>query len=126
MEGMRFSKSHEWVRIDEDTAIVGITDYAQSQLGDVVFVELPSVGDQLEQAAQLGTIESTKAASEIYSPLSGRVIEVNTALVDNPNWVNEAPYDKGWMVKIKPDNLDELAQLMDEDAYKAFVAKQAH
>lgn len=126
MEDMRFTQSHEWVRIEKDTAIVGITDYAQSQLGDVVFIELPSKGSQLKQAAQLGTVESTKAASEIYSPLSGSVIEVNSDLVNNPQWINESPYNKGWLVKLKPDNLGELAQLMDENTYKAFVAKQAH
>jgi len=126
MEGMRFAKSHEWVRLEGDRAVVGISDYAQNQLGDVVFIELPQSGDQLQQAGQLGTIESTKAASEVYSPISGKVVEVNTDLINNPQWINEAPYDKGWLVKIKPANLSEFEQLMDEDAYKAFVAQESH
>jgi glycine cleavage system H protein len=126
MAELKFSKSHEWVKLEGQAATVGITEYAQSQLGDVVFIELPKVGDSLKQFGQLGTIESTKAASELYSPLSGKVIEVNKELVNSPQWVNESPYDQGWMVKVKVENSAELGNLLDEAGYKEFVAKEAH
>lgn len=122
---LNFLKSHEWVKLeDNNIAVVGITDYAQSQLGDIVFIELPKEGDKLEQFSQFGTIESTKAASELYTPLSGQVIEVNSELINNPQWINESPFDKGWMIKIKIGNPKELDNLMDEQAYKEFVAKE--
>ena len=121
---LKFSKSHEWVKIDAETATVGITDYAQSQLGDIVFIELPQMGANLNQSSQAGTIESTKAASELYTPLSGEVIEVNSDLVNNPQWINELPLDKGWMFKLKISNALELDNLMDEAAYKEFVAEE--
>ena len=122
---MKFTKSHEWVKVESGVATVGVSDYAQKQLGDIVFIELPSIGDQLSQSSQLGTIESTKAASELYSPLSGEVIEVNSELVNNPQWINEAPFEKGWMVKVKVDNATELDSLMDEASYKEYVEKES-
>ncbi len=126
MENIRFSESHEWIKIENDIAIIGISDYAQSQLGDIVFIELPSPGQKIDKLAQLGTIESTKAASEFYAPLSGKVIEVNGELNNNPQWINESPFEKGWIVKIRISDESELNVLMDEQAYKELVAKESH
>lgn len=126
MSNIRFSKTHEWVKIEGDEVTIGISDYAQSQLGDVVFVELAAISDNLELSGQLGTIESTKAASEIYSPLSGEVTAVNEELSANPQWINESPQDKGWMIRLKITKPDELDSLMDESAYKEYVAKESH
>lgn len=123
---IKFSKTHEWAKIDANTAIVGISDYAQKSLGDIVFIELPKAGVKLKANSQFGTIESTKAASELYSPLSGEVMEINKDLINNPQWVNESPQERGWMFKIKLENVNEAAGLMDEAAYKEFVAKEAH
>ncbi len=120
-----FSKTHEWVRLEDDSALIGITDYAQKELGDIVFVELPSVGEKLTQFSHFGTIESTKAASDLYSPLSGEVIEVNNDLVNHPEWVNQDPYGKGWMIKIKVDNRDEIVNLLEETAYKSLIEKES-
>lgn len=126
MSTLKFSKTHEWAKIDNGTAVIGITDYAQKSLGDIVFIDLPKVKDKVKALAQFGTIESTKAASELYSPLSGEVLEVNKDLINNPQWVNESAVDRGWMIKIKIENSTELNNLMDEAAYKNFVAKEAH
>ncbi len=121
---LRFTKSHEWIKVESQVATVGITNYAQKQLGDIVFVEMPDVGTKIKQLAQFGTVESTKAASELYSPLSGEILEVNNKLVDNPQWINESPLDDGWILKIKLENSAELENLMDEAAYKEFVAQE--
>jgi glycine cleavage system H protein len=121
MSEVRYSKDHEWVRIDGDTATVGITHYAQEQLGDVVFVELPEVGKKVEQGKELATVESVKAASEVYAPISGEVVEVNSALSDTPATVNEEAQGKGWFAKLKVADKGQLASLMDEAAYKKFV-----
>jgi len=126
MSILKFSKTHEWAKIDNNTATIGISDYAQHSLGDIVFIEMPKVKDKVKAGAQFGTIESTKAASELYSPLSGEVIEINKDLLNNPQWVNESPLERGWMMKIKMDNNSEADNLMDEAAYKDFVAKEAH
>jgi len=126
MSTLKFSKTHEWAKIDKDTAVIGITDYAQKSLGDIVFIELPKVKDKVKYTGQFGTIESTKAASELYSPLSGEVLEINKDLINNPQWVNESPLEQGWMIKVKIENSSELNNLMDEAAYKDFVAKEAH
>jgi glycine cleavage system H protein len=108
-QDLRYTKSHEWVRTEDDTATVGITDHAQEELGDVVFVELPSVGDTFEAGDTFGTVESVKAVSDIYAPVSGEVVEVNTALEDSPEKINEDPFGEGWIVKLKtsgsPDGL---------------------
>ena len=116
-----FSKDHEWVRIDGDTATVGITDHAQAQLGDVVFVELPQVGASIAKGGQAGVVESVKAASEIYAPIAGEVVEVNAALTDDPALVNRAPEGEGWFFKLKAGDAD-TGDLMDRAAYDAFVA----
>lgn len=123
---LKFSKSHEWVKEDAAIATIGITDYAQKQLGDIVFIELPQPGAKLQKSEQLGTIESTKTASELYVPLSGEIVEVNSDLVDNPQWINESPYDKGWLVKLKIANHSELNSLMDESTYRELIAKESH
>jgi glycine cleavage system H protein len=121
MSEVRYSKDHEWVKIDGDTATVGITHYAQEQLGDVVFVELPEVGKKVEQGKEMATVESVKAASEVYAPISGEVLEVNSALADAPATVNEEAQGKGWFAKLKIADKGQLAGLMDEAAYKKFV-----
>jgi glycine cleavage system H protein len=122
MAEIRFSKEHEWIRLEGDTGTVGITDYAQSQLGDVVFVEVPEVGRKIAKGAQAAVVESVKAASEVYSPVAGEVTAANTALAENPGLVNSEAMGEGWFFKIKLANKGELAELMDEAAYKTYVA----
>ena len=117
----RYTKSHEYVRVEGGTGVVGITDYAQSQLGDVVFVELPPIGQSLSKGAEAATVESVKAASEVNAPVSGEVVEVNSALADSPGLANEDPSGKGWFLKIKLTDATELDSLMDEDAYREFL-----
>jgi glycine cleavage system H protein len=117
----RYTKSHEFVRVEGETGVVGITDYAQSQLGDVVFVELPPIGQSLSKGAEAATVESVKAASEVNAPVSGTVVDVNSALTDSPGLVNEDPSGKGWFLKIKLSDATELDSLMDEDAYREFL-----
>lgn len=119
MSQTRYTKDHEWVRLDGDTAVMGITAYAAEQLGDVVFVELPDVGKDVKQGDELAVVESVKAASEVYAPISGKVVEVNEALDGEPGTVNESPDDKGWFVKIAVADKSELDALMDDAAYKA-------
>jgi len=117
----KFTKDHEWVSLDGDIATVGITAYAQEQLGDVVFVEVPETGRQVAQGDDAAIVESVKAASEVYAPVSGEVVEGNDALADNPALVNEAPDSEGWFFRMKLSNTDELDALMDEAAYADFV-----
>jgi len=124
MSDFKFTKSHEWVKVQGDTVVIGITDYAQSQLGDIVFIELPAIGEIIKKSSQFGTIESTKAASELYAPISGEVIQINNQLVNNPQWVNESALDKGWMAKVKLEDITELDNLLGEDAYKEFINKE--
>lgn len=118
---MKYTDQHEWVSVDGDVATIGISSYAAEQLGDVVFVELPEVGRSVAQSDEAAVVESVKAASEVYAPVSGEVIEVNGALVDAPETVNADPQGKGWFVKLKLNNAAELDKLMDEAAYKSFV-----
>ena len=120
---LRFSKDHEWVRVDGNTARIGISDYAQAQLGDVVFVELPEVGKILKKGAEAAVVESVKAASEVYAPVGGSVTAVNAALVDDPATVNADPMGAGWFVEVTLADPAELDGLMDEAAYGAFVAE---
>jgi glycine cleavage system H protein len=124
MSQTKYSDQHEWVRVDGDTGTVGISDFAQEQLGDVVFIELPSVGKAVIQGEEVAVVESVKAASEIYSPISGVVIEVNEALVDQPGTVNEAAEVEGWFFKIKLADLSELDDLMDSDDYTTFADRE--
>ncbi len=117
----RYTKDHEYIRVEGDAGIVGISDYAQSQLGDVVFVELPSVGKTLAKGAEAAVVESVKAASEVYAPVSGEVVEVNSDLEATPGTVNEDPAGRGWFLKIRLTNPSELDGLMTEEQYQAFV-----
>ncbi|XBQ16377.1 MAG: glycine cleavage system protein GcvH [Oceanicaulis sp.] len=119
MSQTRYTKDHEWVRVDGEDAVMGITAYAAEQLGDVVFVELPEVGKEFKQGDELAVVESVKAASEVYAPISGTVTAVNDALEGEPGKVNESPADQGWFVKLKVADAGELEKLMDDDAYKA-------
>ena len=113
----RYAQDHEWVKMKDHVAIIGISDYAQDQLGDIVYVELPQVGDHLDPGAEFGTVESVKAVSELYMPIGGEVTAVNPALEDEPALVNEDPYEKGWMIKITPTEPSQLDALMDRGAY---------
>ncbi|MGL4322685.1 MAG: glycine cleavage system protein GcvH [Beijerinckiaceae bacterium] len=118
----KFSKDHEYIRVEGDTVTIGITDYAQAQLGDVVFVELPKVGKSVSAGSEAAVVESVKAASDVYAPISGEVVAVNSAIEGQPGLVNEDAQGKGWFMKIKISNPSELDGLMTEDEYKAFVA----
>jgi glycine cleavage system H protein len=122
-EDLKYTKDHEWIRVTGDTGIVGITDHAQGELGDVVFVELPAVGKALKQHESFGTIEAVKAVSDLYAPVSGTVLEVNQGLGAAPETVNKDPYGKGWMVKLKITNSADLSTLLDATAYKALTGK---
>lgn len=121
MANTRYTKEHEWVRLDGDIATIGITGYAAEQLGDVVFVELPDVGRAVKKGEGAAVVESVKAASDVYSPISGQVTETNAALTDSPGSVNEAPEGDGWFMKVKVADRGEIDGLMDEAAYKTFV-----
>lgn len=125
MSQVKFTNEHEWVSVDGDTATCGITDFAQEQLGDVVYVELPDVGRSVKQNEEIAVVESVKAASEVYAPVSGEVVAVNEALTDDPAKVNADALGDGWFFKIKLSDAGELDDLMDEAAYKAFAAEQA-
>lgn len=118
---LRYSEHDEWARVEEDEVITGITDYAQDQLSDIVYVELPEVGDQFDKGEPYGVVESVKAASDVYMPASGEIVEVNLELEDTPEIVNEDPYGKGWFVRIRPAELADLDELMDAEAYRAHV-----
>ena len=124
MSALRFTKDHEWVRLDGDLAVIGITDYAQSQLGDVVYVELPEIGRQVEQGKEAAIVEAVKAASEVYAPVSGEVAEVNDALAAEPAKVNADPMGEGWFMKLRLAEPKQLDALMDEAAYQRFVEEQ--
>ncbi len=121
MSNLKFSKDHEWLRADGGNATIGISDYAQEQLGDVVYVELPEIGQKISAGAQAAVVESVKAASEIYAPVGGEVIEVNNALEDDPALVNSDATGKGWFFKLRLDNAAELEALMDENTYQEFI-----
>lgn len=121
----RYLPSHEWIRVEGDEGVIGISDYAQSELNDVVYVELPEVGDALEKGDEFGSVESVKAASELYAPASGEVIAVNKELEDSPELINQSPFDQGWMIRIRIMDSDELDDLLDAAAYKSSVEEQA-
>jgi len=121
MSKLRFTVEHEWVRVEDDIAVVGISNYAQEQLGDVVYVELPAVGKQVEKGKEMATVESVKAASEVYAPVSGSVVETNEKLGSEPATVNADAMGAGWFVKLKLSNPAELDKLMDEAAYKNYL-----
>jgi glycine cleavage system H protein len=124
-EDNRYAKSHEYVHLEGDVATIGITDYAQKELGDVVFVELPQVGSQLDAADELGSIESVKAVSELFAPVSGEVIEINEALADNPALVNTDPWGDGWMVRVRVSDATEVDELMTAEEYDEYIEKES-
>ncbi len=119
--GLKYTKEHEWVRVEDDVAICGITAYAAEQLGDIVYVELPNEGKAVKKDGEMAVVESAKAASDVYAPLSGTVVAVNPSLGENPALVNESAEDKGWMVKLRMSDVSQLSDLMDEAAYKEFL-----
>ena len=121
MSTIKYTRDHEWIRVEGDVAVIGITDYAQTQLGDVVYVELPALGRRVEQGKEAAVVESVKAASEVYAPISGEVVAVNDALSGEPGKVNLDPLGEGWFLKLRIANAKELDGLMDEAAYSAFV-----
>ncbi len=122
---LKYTKEHEWVRAEAGVGTIGITDYAQDQLGDIVFVELPVPGAQVAHMKKFGEIESVKAVSELFSPVTGEVIEVNAALADSPELVNDSPYDEGWMLRIRLSDQNEVAGLLSVEEYEAFLAQGA-
>ncbi len=123
-DDLKYMKTHEWVRIEGDTATIGITDYAQHQLGDIVYVELPEIGRTLEKNSSAGEIESVKAVGEILMPLSGEIVEINAIIIENPESINSSPYGDGWMMKIKVSNSSEINELLSVEDYKKIVEEE--
>ena len=121
----KFTKDHEWLNLQEDLSIVGITDYAQSQLGDIVFVEMPQVSTKIATSESFGAIEAVKTVADLFAPVSGEVIEINDNLDSNPDLVNSDPYGEGWIVKLKIDNSDEINELMNYDEYQEYILKES-
>ena len=119
---LKYSKEHEWIRVEEKQATIGITDYAQGELGDIVFVELPNIGDEFVRAQSFGIIEAVKAVSDIYSPISGKVLEVNGALDDDPMVINKDPYGDGWLIKLEIKNISEVDNLLNAEGYKGIIS----
>ncbi|MCK4837035.1 MAG: glycine cleavage system protein GcvH [Candidatus Aminicenantes bacterium] len=121
LEGFKFTKDHEWVKSEADITTIGITDYAQKELGDIVYVELPSPGDKIKKGEACSNIESVKAVNDIYTPVTGEITEVNEALEDTPELINQDPYGSGWIFKIKLESHEELDDLMDQEAYNQYL-----
>ena len=119
----KYSKEHEWVKVEGDTVTIGITEYAQGELGDIVFVELPETEDDIEEGESFGSVESVKTVSELYAPVSGSVVEINEELEDSPEFVNESPYEKAWMVKVKLNDESQLDDLLSADQYKEMIGE---
>lgn len=122
---LKYSREHEWIRVEGNLATIGITDYAQEELGDIVNVELPDEGDEIHKDEAFGAVESVKASSEVFSPVSGKIVEVNEPLLDAPEMINEDPYDEGWMVKIELSDSSELEELMDAAAYEQYIKEES-
>ena len=122
-ENLSYTNDHEWIKIDGNTALVGITDFAQSELGDIVFIEVETIGEDLNKNEVFGTVEAVKTVSDLFIPVSGKVLEFNSALEDTPELVNESPYEKGWIVKMEISNLDEISDLLDSKAYKSLIGQ---
>ena len=120
---LKYSKEHEWVKIDGNTVTIGITEYAQSELGDIVFVELPETDDDIDEGESFGSVESVKTVSELYAPVSGKVVETNDELEDSPEFVNESPYEKAWMVKVEVSDLDQLNELLSAEQYSEMIGE---
>ena len=123
-DDLKYTAEHEWIKVEGNRGRIGITSFAQDQLGDVVYVELAAVGKELEAMKPFGVVEAVKTVSDLFSPLAGRVVEVNSALADNPGVVNAEPYGQGWMIRLKPANPADLGKLMDRDAYAKLVEEQ--
>jgi glycine cleavage system H protein len=119
---LKYTKEHEWVKVDGDVATIGVTEYAQGELGDIVFIELPDVGAEVKQMGRFGTIEAVKAVSDLFSPVSGKIVEINKALDGDPMVVNRDPYGAGWMIKVKVSSPAELGQLLSPDGYKQLLS----
>lgn len=124
-EDYLYSKDHEWISVQDSEGIIGITDYAQHELGDVVYVDLPEVGDSLEINEPFGSVESVKAVSEIFAPVTGEIIEINSKLLDSPEMINESPHQQAWMVKIRLTNPDELGALLSAEEYEEYLEEQS-
>ena len=122
---LKYSKDHEWIKVDGDKATIGITDFAQSELGDIVYVEIESLGEELDEQSVFGTVEAVKTVSDLFMPLNGKVLEFNTALEDAPEALNTDPYESGWMIKIRIQNPDQLNQLLNSDQYKSLIEAKA-
>ena len=122
-ENLSYTNDHEWIKIDGNTALVGITDFAQSELGDIVFIEVETIGEDLNKNEVFGTVEAVKTVSDLFIPVSGKVLEFNSALDDNPELVNESPYEEGWIVKMEISDLDEISDLLDSKAYKSLIGQ---
>jgi glycine cleavage system H protein len=123
-EGLKYSKEHEWVLVEGNTATIGITEFAQEELGDIVYVELPEVGEKVVKDDPFGAVESVKAVSDIYAPVSGSVLEINDVLPDNPETINDDPYGDGWMIRVELSDKDDLTDLMDAEEYAEYVQQQ--
>ncbi|UDI78792.1 glycine cleavage system protein GcvH [Staphylococcus taiwanensis] len=119
----KYSKEHEWVKVEGNTATIGITEYAQGELGDIVFVELPEVDDEINEGDTFGSVESVKTVSELYAPVSGKIVETNDELEDSPEFVNESPYEKAWMVKVELSDESQLDELLSADQYKEMIGE---
>jgi len=122
-ENLSYTNDHEWIKIEGNIASVGITDFAQSELGDIVFIEVETIGENLNKNEVFGTVEAVKTVSDLFIPVSGKVLEFNNALEDNPELVNDSPYDVGWIVKIEISNTNEIADLLDSEAYKSLIGQ---
>jgi len=122
---LKYSREHEWIRVEGNLVTIGITDYAQEELGDIVNVELPDEGDEIHKDEAFGAVESVKASSEVFSPVSGKIVEVNEPLMDAPEMINEDPYDEGWMVKVELSDSSELDELMDAAAYEQYIKEES-
>ena len=122
-ENLSYTNDHEWIKIEGNIASVGITDFAQSELGDIVFIEVETIGEILNKNEVFGTVEAVKTVSDLFIPVSGKVLEFNNALEDNPELVNDSPYDDGWIVKIEISNIDEIPDLLDSEAYKSLIGQ---
>lgn len=123
---LKYTKEHEWVRVEGNKAVIGITDHAQNAMGDVVFVELPEVGDSIEEGKQFGVVESVKAVSDVYAPVKGTVTAINEALLDSPETLNQDAFGQGWMIEVELTDLSQIAGLMDAAQYEAFLQEEEH
>ncbi|NCO53471.1 MAG: glycine cleavage system protein GcvH [Deltaproteobacteria bacterium] len=123
-DDLKYTEEHEWALLEGDLVSIGITDFAQHQLGDVVFVDLPAIGERVETGKAFGVVESVKTVSDVYAPLSGEIVEINSELLDAPETVNNSPYDDGWMVRIRPDDAADLDALMDAASYQDFIEEE--